>query len=175
LGGSPKGDDGGLGGSPKSDDGGLGGSPKNDDGGLGGSPKSDDGGLGGSPKNISVTGEAARATRGATRNHPRGLNSDPHPRFPDTRVLRRTIVPQEVRDGMSDGMSWYQLAKCAAHGLPWADGAAGPEAERLGLDPQSLCFMPRPLQTYYLDRTDDFDQIFEVAEVSQPRLIVVDS
>ena len=95
------------------------------------------------------------------------------------------------------GKSWFALAlaRAAAHGLDWPDGAAGPEgerpvlwleaegrhavllerAERLGLDPERLHFMPRPLQTYYLDRPDEMDAISDVAAVSRPRLIVVDS
>jgi hypothetical protein len=159
------------------------------------------GGWGGSPRGSLVTGEAARATTG-----------EPPKRRPltglDVKAMVRATTwmwPGWIAEGhvtvlageSGAGKSWLAvaLAKCAAHGLPWPDGAPGPEgerpvlwlesegrhavllerAERLGLDPQLLYFMPRPLQTYYLDRTDDFDQIFEIAEVSQPRLIVVDS
>ncbi|MBM3476199.1 MAG: hypothetical protein FJX75_23250, partial [Armatimonadetes bacterium] len=176
------------------------GSPPRNGGGLAGSAKND-GGLGGSPKSCSVTGEAARATMDELPKRRPLTGLDVKAMVRATTWMWPGWIAEghiTVLAGESGaGKSWLAvaLAKCAAHGLPWPDDAPGLEgprpvlwlesegrhavllerAERLGLDPRLLHFMPKPLQTYYLDRPDDFDQIFEVAEVSQPRLIVVDS
>jgi hypothetical protein len=95
------------------------------------------------------------------------------------------------------GKSWFALAlaKAAALGLPWPDQQAGPDgealvfwletegrhavllerAEKMGVDPDFLVFMPQPLRTYHIDDLADFAVLSLVVEQVRPRLIVVDS
>ena len=95
------------------------------------------------------------------------------------------------------GKSWFALAlaKAAAMGLPWPDEQEGPDgealvfwletegrhavlverAEKMGLDPDSLAFMPQPLRTYHIDEPEEFEVLSRVVEQVKPRLLVVDS